>query len=65
MRIRVWAYRDGVLLPDGFEADAKVGAEIPCLVALLESLGVEVCIGDDDEGCSNQDVDRYIDVSED
>ena len=61
-KVRVWAYQDGVLLPDGFEAEAQPGAEIPCLIALLEGLGVEVCIGNDERYVDG--VKEWFDVSE-
>jgi len=61
-RIRVWGYRDGVLLPDGFETGTdyssgrvpatvsdEVGAllaTVAGLVALLRSVGVEPAMGE-------------------
>lgn len=78
MKARVWGYRGGTLLPDGFESVAAgkgygVGdlreraALVPCLLALLSSVGVEACIGtdeDDLETSYNKDVERWQDVTE-
>jgi hypothetical protein len=76
VKARVWGYRDGTLLPDGFEADATTTkgydddvALVPCLLALLESVGIEACIGNDDDSDPddlgfNGDVEDWKNVTE-
>ncbi len=75
MKVRVWGYKDGELMPDGFEADVDQAdrisakpfgtrkgetATVDALVAFIESLGIEVCIGTDREGESNHEVEEWL-----
>jgi hypothetical protein len=86
MKIRVWGYRDGTILPDGFERDVdvvvtpgylkakKIGrlaealaqalAERDAVVALAESVGVEVCLDDDGPGSAAHaaDVEQWLGI---
>ena len=77
MRVRVWAYRDGTLLPEGYESGGTSRpagpappfgtvegerAAVDALVALAESAGLEVCIGTDAPGEFNEDVEGWHEV---
>lgn len=60
-KVRVWAYRDRLLLPQGFESVHGRGlspdtAWLDCLIKLCESVGMEVCLGTDEPGESNDAV---------
>ena len=82
MKVRVWAYRDGDLLPLGFECDVQSpedasnneGIAPPWdtiegeratsrgVIAVAESAGLDVCVGTDQPGDFNADVDRWEDA---
>ncbi len=78
MKVRVWGYRDGTLLPAGFEVEVgnrsgrrpksysepfgtRDGEEAAAdgLMALLESAGVDGCVGTDQPGEFNADVETW------
>jgi len=63
-RARVWLYRDGELLPEGFEAKAATAdaAIVPALIAAAESYGLEVCISINAKG--TPDIKKGIDATE-
>jgi hypothetical protein len=67
IRVHVWGYRDGAgqLLPDGFTAEGQHtdAALVPALIALAESLGVEVCMATEADE-RNASVESWQDVSE-
>jgi hypothetical protein len=64
MKVRVWAYRDGTLLPDGFECEVPPepspprpepshrvkAAALNAVVQLAESCGLRIHIGTDKPG---------------
>jgi hypothetical protein len=74
-RVRVWGYRDSSLLPTGFQARIHPGrldgnppwgtgeaesALVASLIAMLESVGIEVCVGHDkDPEGYNHDVETW------
>lgn len=55
VKVRVYAYRDGKPLPEGFEMAAGKGAKrsyqsawLECLLALCGSVGLDVCLVTDE-----------------